>query len=146
MSSELAWLAGIIDGEGCIYAHLTNVGRNLKCPTGTLTFRIEVHTVSGRMVDAMEEIYRRRGIAHHRYPPKMQPLSKRPAHKIQVERKASVLRLAILVLPYLRVKDSEAKAVIEFLTRYEREAGETRSTPAARVALIEQLRHLKTVA
>jgi hypothetical protein len=54
---DLAWLAGIFDGEACFYARLTSsgsvsAGRKNRC----VETRIEVQVTSSRMVDEIERI------------------------------------------------------------------------------------------
>lgn len=106
---ELGWLAGIIDGEGCLYARFTK--------RKSLEVRLDIQAVSKTMIDAIEVLYSKFGFAYTRQPPKMFKLSKRPAERIIVRRKESLLRLLNKISPFLIVKKQESIRVIAYLQK-----------------------------
>jgi hypothetical protein len=143
--TEVSWLAGLLDGEGCIYVRFVNVGRYKSNPSGNLEMRVEVHSASCRMIDAVADIYDRMSVGYVRHKPKWQALSTRITHKIQVNRKASVETLLERVLPYLRVKDEEARAVLDFLRAFPHHNDRV-SSHQDRETLVLRVRELKQVA
>lgn len=144
-NEDAAWLAGIIDGEGCLYVRFTNVGRWKSNPTGNLETRVEIHVVSARMIDAIEVIYTAWGVEYLRSQPKMQPRSKRPAIKITVNKRVSAMTLLEKILPFLKVKDKEATAILDFLNSVG-SSQDRKSSIEGRSELVRLVRHLKTVA
>jgi hypothetical protein len=98
------------------------------------------------MVDAIEKVYANIDIAYVRQTPTYQPLSTRAAHRIVVRKRAQVAKLLGIIYPYLRVKDAEAKAVIDFVGRFPSDHRQPRSTLVDRKLVIDTLRSLKKVA
>ena len=56
---EIAWLAGIIDGEGCIYGHWQN-RRNAS--GGNVCIEIRVQATSMAMISKVAEICQKLGV------------------------------------------------------------------------------------
>ena len=137
---DIAWLAGIIDGEGCIYPHVTNKRQG----NHNLCFRVEAQATSIRMIDEIERIYTAMEIRFIRSGPRMQPLSTRPAYKIIVQRGDAVLLLLSTIASFLRVKDLEANAVIGFLN--DRINLNVVHSIASRYELVDRVRLLKKLA
>ena len=50
LATEIAWLSGIIDGEGCIYGKQNSIR--------SVTFRVTVESVSLAMIDKIQHILR----------------------------------------------------------------------------------------
>jgi hypothetical protein len=113
--TEWAWLAGLIDGEGCLYSRSMKY-RDTNAIKGIET-RLEIQAASSRMIDAVVSILNRADIEYIRDSPRMQPMSTRPAHKIRISKKLSLQRLLIAVSPYMIVKKPEAMCVLGFLER-----------------------------
>jgi len=123
---ELGWLAGIIDGEGCISAYFNK---------GKVRFDVTIETVSPKMEKQIRKIYNKHdiwhseGVAYHKN-------SIRPSLRVRVSKKHGVIKLLSLLLPYLVNKKREAKALIEWY--------ETKDHHDA--SIIEELKRLKKVA
>ena len=58
---NIAWLAGILDGEGCITAKKNSVS--------SLFCRITIEAVSLNMIAALEEIFRENGVDYSKEGP-----------------------------------------------------------------------------
>ena len=108
---QIAWIAGIIDGEGCIY------GKSLKPGHTTVMLKLDVQSVSKRMIDELETFFIMQGVEYKRLPTVMQKLSTRPAERIVVWKKRSLLKLLTILSRYLVVKKPEALRVMEFLSK-----------------------------
>jgi len=123
---ELGWLAGIIDGEGCISAYVSR---------GKVKCSVVIETVSPNMEKHIRKIYNKHDIwhtedvAYHKN-------SVRPALRVRVAKKLGVIKLLKLLLPHLVNKKREAKALIEW---YENE--DHRDT-----SIVERLKRLKRIA
>ena len=147
-SARVIWLAGLIDGEGCMYVRFTNQGR-YNTPhgsMGSLETRVEIHSVSTRMIDEVQSIYEELVLYYDRQSPKNQPLSTRPAIRIVVRRRGSVVQLLQAIRPFLKVKEREADAIIDFFTLHPRESVGQRSTTEQRQTLVDSVKQLKRIA
>jgi hypothetical protein len=78
--------------------------------------------------------------------PKWQKLSTRVAHKITVGRKSDVKSLLEAVFPFLKVKDLEARCLIDFISKFPDERSGARSSMEERRDMIAEVRRLKIVA
>jgi len=138
--ADLAWLAGIIDGEGCIFARKVNKVANVDC-------RVAIQAASIRMIDDVSRIYDRYGIAYTREM-RTRPRHNRSMHKVDIWRRAHVCKLLRLLLPYLRVKDREAEVVLEWFGKFpnEKPSGSRKSTFKQRMRFIETVKRLKKTA
>lgn len=134
--SDLSWLAGLTDGEGCIYARLINKSKNLYV-------QVQVHCASARMIDAVEVVYKAYGIEYLREEPWWQPRSTRPTHRITVGKLESVQQLLHLIRPHLRVKDREAEVTLRFLKTYVGVPIRQKPSVTERARLCVQLKALK---
>ena len=117
-NTDLAWLAGIYDGEGCFRAKLMNKGRN-PGSVGAIGYVITVQSVSEAMINKIEAIYLELGVTYFR-DCRMMNKSTRPALKIEVYRKGDVEKVLTLVSKYLVVKKPEALLMLDFLKKYRR--------------------------
>ncbi len=107
--AELAWLAGILDGEGCLTAKRNS-------PRG-LTIVITIESVSASMRDKVVQILQSGGIDFVTEGPLWREKSTRPSHRIRIHRKRAVLHFCDLVLPYSVVKRPELLLVQQFLAK-----------------------------
>jgi hypothetical protein len=146
MSTRLAWLAGILDGEGCFYVRLTNKGK-YKSSVGNIETRITVQATSIRMIEKIQEIYNEYGISYLRTPPKKLLEHHKFSYIIDVRRRWDVLKLINLVLPFLVVKDIEAIAIKEFLDKFP-DDGRSGLKPNndTKLALVSTVSELKRIA
>lgn len=112
---EKAYIAGILDGEGCFSARLMHPEHH---GGGSVEIRVEVHTCSIAMIEALQSFYDSIDVRYRLYLGRWQPKSTRPAHLICVDRKGDVKRVIESVLPYLRVKKPEALLCLDWLNEY----------------------------
>lgn len=150
--TDLAYLAGILDGEGCFYAYLINKRKNYKTG-GNIDVRIAVHVCSSAMILRIQEIYDALGVSYTMVPGRMLKRSTRPAHKIYVARKADVVCLLKAVLPFLVVKRPEAMLILAWMEKWGHHmsgANQFKLTEVPsgkeRVTFIESIRAAKAVA
>ena len=136
---KLAWLAGLFDGEGCVYARLLNKGKGLEV-------RVTVESVSKPMIERVEEIYREIRVDYKVEGGRMRPKSTRPASRIIVRKLRSVVSLLTLVQPYLVVKKPECDEVLSFLDDYLVLPRSAKPSIPERVKFIEQIKSLKRTA
>jgi len=108
-ATRVAWLAGLVDGEGCLYARHSTKTQN------SIEVRLELQTVSLTMIDAVAEILDALNVSYTREAPRMQPKSTRPAIRLRVTPKASLHKLLTALLPYLVNKRPEAVRLLAFL-------------------------------
>lgn len=132
---NLIWLAGLIDGEGCIHAHFTN--------SKNVSIQIQVHCASKIMIDSIEEILRYNSIEYFRNTPFMQPLSTRETHRIIVRKKSSINTLLNLTVLFMKVKKEEAILAINFITKFPN--GSIKSSVEERYNFITELKRLKRI-
>lgn len=112
--TDIAWLAGIMDGEGCICGHWANRGRY--STGGTVAVEVRIEATSFAMIAKVAEIYEALGVVFTFDGERRAPLSTKTAQRLNVRRKAEVAKLLKALLPYLIVKKAEAEAAIEWTT------------------------------
>lgn len=111
---RIAWLAGIIDGEGCIQAYnraATDHRRH------TFNLQLEVTSTSETMLNTVADILTGLGIGYYLSPPFTVRLSRRPLRRIGVYTKANLRNLLTVLIPHLVVKRPEAERLLRFLER-----------------------------
>ena len=106
---DLAWLAGIVDGEGCFCAK-----RQAK---NAMHLRLRIEATSTAMIDRIAEILDAWNVGYRRQRPTMRGKSTRPATRIEVDRKGELLRLLELLEPMVVVKHPELAVAREYLRR-----------------------------
>ena len=111
--TENAYVAGIIDGEGCVeFKWVDRIRRDRKgTPTyRTLIVRLEVPQVDKRLIDWLMEVTKEGTRDIKRYP-------KHPTYQDQHRWRVGyhgVYRVLKQVYPYLIVKKQKAKLVIDY--------------------------------
>lgn len=133
--TDVAWLSGIIDGEGCITAK--------QCSERALTFRVTVESVSESMTAKVRHILYQLGIESRLEGPLWRERSTRPSYRVRVQKKHAVLRLCDRLLPYSVVKRSELALTKTYL---DRAAGSYYSATEEDLQTLPKLRELKKVA
>lgn len=143
---QIGWLAGIIDGEGCICGHWTNRGKY--STGGSVSVEVRVDATSLAMIMKIASICTDLGVAFALEGPRMAKLSKRPAHRISVRRRADVVRLLSILREHLVVKQQEADATIEFYVAFGEQRGNhnRKASLGDKVLIFEKLRDLKKTA
>jgi len=108
---DAAWLAGIIDGEGCIHTTYANGNKNrnhYRC-------RVEVRNTNPFMIQRITQILSDLGISFFVHPLKARAPYKEGLVVIVSNYKAIQLLLRT-VLPHLTAKYDEAKLMSEFIS------------------------------
>lgn len=119
-TADIAWLAGIIDGEGCFSVKRPIVRRSGKRSGYKTSYQVwlVLCNTSLSMVERAQKILRGLGI-------EPQPIRKRWKGKkatrwqywLHLAKKADVLRATQALLPHLTAKKTEAEVVVWFLNR-----------------------------
>src|ERR1041385_6632342 len=108
-ATDLAWLSGIIDGEGCITAHQNSIR--------SLGFRVAIESVSPVMFEKVTSILQQCGVEYRTEGPMWRERSTRPSQRVRVDKKQAVRRLCELTLPYSVVKRAELILVKSYLDK-----------------------------
>lgn len=109
--TDIAWLAGVFDGEGCVYVlnSRRRGGRVVRSLSLALT------NTSSALVEKYISILRGGGLSPQVI---LEPsYTKRPAYYVKVARKAEALVLARAILPYATSKRLELLLAVEYLER-----------------------------
>ena len=109
---ELAYLAGIIDGEGCITLSLQQYrkGRYRLLPS------IQIANTSQVLVDYLSNLLYKYGIAHHICWHKGKGKAGKPWASVVVQRFSMLKNLAVLMQPFLIIKKRQAEILADFLS------------------------------
>ncbi|CAN5181739.1 hypothetical protein BH24ACI2_BH24ACI2_16130 [soil metagenome] len=134
-ATDIAWLSGIIDGEGCVYARQISIR--------SLTFRITIETVSETMIDKVREIYTQCEVEYRIEPPIWRSNSTRFAHRLKVDKKQAVHKLCNLILPYSVVKKPELVLIKLYL---DKAIGTYYSATEEDLKILTELKELKRIA
>lgn len=120
MQNDLAWLAGIVDGEGC-FSVKRAIRRKSGARKGSWTsyqLWLVVCNTSRPMVERIEQILEANGVKHQ---PTRKVWKGKKATRwqfwIHVAAKHELLRVTELLLPHLTAKRDEAEIVVWFLKR-----------------------------
>ncbi len=123
LETELAWLAGIIDGEGYIGLRVQD-GKYMRPNAYSrrgfskhIICVIRVETVSVSMITAISLILDKISIAYSMIKPYMKKNSTLPLIKIEVHRKGDLLRLCNILIPYAVVKKQELQLLYNYLIK-----------------------------
>jgi hypothetical protein len=108
---DLAWLAGMIDGEGNISAGLR------KNPNGEkyLEVKVRIAGTDIRMMNAVGVIYEKMNLVFFNSLANKYRDDRKTALNVEVARQGSTLKLLLAVRPFLRGKGELADAVINII-------------------------------
>jgi len=134
-ATDIAWLSGIIDGEGCVTAQQNSVR--------SLTFRVTIESVSAVMIDRVRDILHQCGVEYRMEGPLWRERSTRFSRRVRVDKKQAVQRLCDLVLPYSVVKKAELVLIKSYL---DKAVGTYYSATEEDLEILAKLRELKKVA
>jgi len=134
-ATDLAWLSGIIDGEGCITAHQNSIR--------SLGFRVTIESVSPVMIEKVRNVLHQCKVEYRTEGPMWRERSTRPSQRIRVDKKQAVQRLCNLMLPYSVVKRAELILVKSYL---DKAAMTYYSATEEDLKILATLRELKKVA
>ena len=101
-NQKLAWLAGIVDGEGAVY-----VARS-----GFLKAKIEITNTNLLMIKEIKRILRKNKIDYYEYDRMVR--NRKLEKRIYIHTQNSVLLLSKLLLPYMIAKKIQILLLIKF--------------------------------
>lgn len=107
--TKLAWLAGIIDGEGSIGARISS-GR-------ALTLQLKITNTNMIMINEIKCILESIGITYSISKPYMANRATVPSVCIEVARKTQLLNLCNILHPYIISKKEELELAITYLIK-----------------------------
>lgn len=144
--AELGWLAGIIDGEGCIYGHWIN--RYRSNTGGNVVVEVRVESSSLAMIAKVILICDDIDVHCTFDGNRRQKGSTKASHRAEIRRQGDVLKFLCVLRNYLVVKQSEADVAIAFYERFgdQRRSRSGRATLDEKVVLFDTLRSLKKTA
>lgn len=134
-ATDLAWLSGIIDGEGCITARQNSIR--------SLGFRVTIEAVSTVMMGKVREVLHQCDVEYRTEGPMWRERSTRPSYRVRVDKKQAVKRLCDLILPYSVVKKAELVLIKSYL---DKAAKVYYSATEEDLTILVKLRELKKVA
>ena len=110
MELRIAWLAGIVDGEGCIQSGITR----WKGRVHHLTVTVHVGNTDPRIIEEAAAIYDHFGIRYC-LPAPQSPGKRRPLYSIVVSNFQPVTTLLNLVMPHLISKKEQAALLLRII-------------------------------
>lgn len=121
---ELAWLAGILDGEGSIGRYPIKTGGNI--------IGIVIVNTDEAILSKVEQIYKRLDICYHRYNRQMYTnrsgtyKATRPCYELTIRRRDTAEQLLPLLIPFLAgVKKTKAIDLFNWLKANPTKSGVT---------------------
>lgn len=140
---QIAWLAGIIDGEGCIYGAWANRGRH--STGGSMGAQVRVQATSMAMISRVAEICAQADICAVVELGSWRPLSNRACHRVSIRKISDVVRFLRLVRPYLVVKTDQTDFVIKWYEKWgdQRRQGAARASREEKIVFFDTLRAMK---
>jgi len=110
---DLAWLAGVIDGEGCFSIYRVNrQDANLPSPSACLTITNSNYLLLNRCKEILDVF----GIKYLYHDPKNGHQQGRKVTRIRVKNYSSLRNLIELILPFLVGKTEQANVMLEFVS------------------------------
>ncbi len=111
--TELAWLAGIMDGEG--YLGISQSSRSIdKNKTQYLNVRISIANTNKKMIDKIEKIYSKLGILGSYTTYQQKKDWQKSVYYVNLSTRKDVKNLLNLVSPFLVNKKSQALLIKEY--------------------------------
>ena len=117
--TDKAWLAGIIDGEGCI---------SLFRRSTYYVPSVKIANTNEKLINRCKEILDSAGIEYSvRYSDRGERKNAKPAWEICLESRPRVVAILTLIFPYLVSKDEQAKLVLNWCSKSKRKPEETKA-------------------
>ena len=133
--TDRAWLAGIIDGEGCISLFRRHT---YYVPS------VKVANTNEKLINRCKEILDEAGIEYYiRYSDRGERKNAKPAWEITLESRPRVIAVLELVLPYLVSKDEQAKLVLDWCSKGKRNPTETEAVFIDNIRALNQRGRVK---
>lgn len=111
-NTDLAWLAGIIDGEGCFCIFTNNRGNGSINPS--ISANLTITNSNCLLLNRCREILDALEIKYIYQDPKNGHQRGRRVMRVKIQNYSSLQRLIELTLPYFVGKAEQAKLVLEF--------------------------------
>lgn len=115
-STDLAWLAGMMDGEGCVglYEYTTTKGYETRVIRGMVTV-VNTHEPTmdkvAEIYDELGAVYYRRKVEHPKNP------TWKNSFTIVVQNREGMTVVLEAILPYLVTKKEQAELCLQYLRR-----------------------------
>jgi hypothetical protein len=113
--TDLAWLAGIIDGEGC-FCIFTNNNRSNRAINPSISANLTITNSNCLLLNRCREILDAFEIKYLYHDPKNGHQRGRKVMRIKIKNYSSLKRIIELTLPFLVGKVEQAKLVLEFVS------------------------------
>ena len=110
---DLAWLAGIIDGEGCFSIYFNN---RKDASNPSISANLTITNSNRLLLNRCKEILDALGIKYFYHDPKNGHQLGRKVMRVRVKNYSSLRRLIELTLPFLVGKADQAKIILEFVS------------------------------
>ena len=114
--TDLAYLAGIIDGEGCLGAHLINKARNPY--GGNVSFKLAIDNCSICLIEKIQSYYEEMNLKYHMEIGRIRPNSTKQAHRIVIYSMYDIAKLLRAIYPYMISKKKEAELMIGWIAKW----------------------------
>jgi hypothetical protein len=111
---DLAWLAGIIDGEGCFCIFTNNRGNSAINPS--ISANLTITNSNCLLLNRCREIFDALEIKYLYHDPKNGHQRGRRVMRVRIKNYSSLQRIIELMLPYFVGKAEQAKLVLEFVS------------------------------
>lgn len=144
---DIGWLAGILDGEGCLQVILSNRSKQYK--TGcSIAAEVRIEATSITMFDKVRRVLDALGVQYKFGNSPLRKMSTRPIYRLSVYRIEEVMKLLGIVRDSLTVKQAEADTIIAWFNRWpdQRRKGVQKATLPEKEAFYATMRELKKVA
>lgn len=142
--TDTAWLAGVLDGEGSIYAQVMPPGRNTRCDIGGMRINVKIGNTSmllmqkaARIIEAIT--YRKHRIAMNQ----SSTVHGRLMYCVEVSSSKAIEALLEATLPYLTVKKAQAEAMLAYCESRKSTRHHGRGYTSAELGLPGTLKRLK---
>ena len=110
-----AYIAGILDGEGCI--HISLQSKRGPRSIGTLHHIVQIANTSKVLVDFIANWFDNQNIPYHVWWTKPKGKNQKIYAQVRVTRFHGINKFLTLLLPYLVIKKAQANLMLEFSSR-----------------------------
>lgn len=112
---DLAWLAGIIDGEGC-FCIFTNNNRSNRAINPSISANLTITNSNCLLLNRCREILDALEIKYLYHDPKNGHQRGRKVMRVKIKNYSSLQRIIEVMLPFFVGKSEQAKLVLEFVS------------------------------
>lgn len=137
----IAWLAGMVDADGCISFHRNYQNRRTIRTSHRIPYT-QVTTTCTKTAAHLKELYKELEIPYHMSIRSNGGGNRKPVYNINVQGLQRSLKIIPLILPYLVTKKREAELVLEFIA-IRQALYNTKKHDPREEAISEEMRQLK---